>query len=185
MGVSFARTTFRPAHAAAFVLLGALPACTLIAEFVDVDDPCADGGCIDATVDAAADVVAVDARPDVKDAGPPPVDAAGACKGKSNGFYCGNNGLPVAIPKEYLVECRDAGAILTYCTNGCLAFPAGIPDRCDPCAGKGNGTYCGQSFWPGTENATFLFTCGAGSAIIQKNCGVTGCTTNMGAAACK
>lgn len=180
MGVSFSK----PVRLSAVVLLGALPACTLIAEFVDVEDPCANGGCVDATVEAAVDV-AVDVRPDVKDSGPPPVDAAGACKGKSNGFYCGNNGLSVPVPKEYLVECRDAGVILTYCTNGCLAFPSGIPDRCDPCAGKANGTYCGQSFWPGTENATFLFTCGLGTAIIQKNCGVGGCTTNMGAAACK
>ncbi len=164
----------------------ALPACTLLAEFVDASDPCEGGLCLDVTVDVvdggAADAK-LDTRADAKD-GAPPVDAAGACKGKGNGFYCGNNGLPVAVPKEYLVECRDGGAILTFCTNDCLGFPAGTPDRCDPCAGKANGSYCGQTFWPGTENAPYLLSCGGGSAIIQKLC-ANGCTTAAPGAACK
>ncbi len=167
-----------------------LTACTLLAEFVDDPDPCSGGRCLDAAFEAAPDVLVVDAKADVKDVQtPPPVDAAGACKGKSNGYYCGNNGLPVAVPKEYLVECRDGGAILTYCWNDCLGFPAGVPDRCDPCRNDAgvplaNGKYCGQSFWPNSENSPFLLTCGSGSAIIQTKC-VNGCTTSLGNAACK
>lgn len=174
------------------LLLTPSTACTLLAEFVDDPDACVGSGCVDASVDGAFDATgsdAADARADVKDAGPPPVDAAGACKGKGNGLYCGNNGLPVSLPKDYLVECRDGGAILTWCTNGCLGFPAGTPDRCDPCrndAGTAlaNGKYCGQSFWPNTENSPFLLSCGGGSAIIQSKC-TNGCTTSLGNAACK
>lgn len=178
----------RASVAVAIAIGSVLPACTFLADFVD--DPCVGGACFDASLDVATiDVVVADARPDVKDGGPPPVDAAGACKGKSNGWYCGNNGLSAPVPKEYLVECRDGGAILTYCTNDCLGFPSGTPDRCDPCrndagAPLANGKYCGQSFWPGTENAPYLFSCGGGSAIIQTKC-VNGCTTSLGNAACK
>ncbi|CAN5536423.1 hypothetical protein BH09MYX1_BH09MYX1_47310 [soil metagenome] len=180
----FAPSARRILVATALVGVSALPACTLLADFVDADDPCANGMCTDSSFDVAPDR-AIDSASDARDSGPPPVDAAGACKGKSNGWYCGNNGLPVAVPKEYLVECHDGGATLTYCPNSCLGFPSGTPDRCDPCAGKANGKYCGQSFWPGTENAPFLFSCGGGTAIIQQNCGVAGCSTGMGNAACK
>ena len=166
---------------ALLALSAVLPACTLLAEFIDATvDPCDGGQCLDATIDAAFDSK-VDAAPDVKDAA---IDATGACKGKSNGLYCGNNGLPVPIPKDYLVNCHDGGVTLTLCTNGCLAFPKGIPDRCDPCAGRGNGSYCGQSFWPGSENAPFRISCGNGTAIIQENC-VNGCTISDGGSVCK
>jgi hypothetical protein len=158
----------------ALVLLG--PGCTALVDFVDAPvDPCEAGLCADQTLD----VEVGDAKIDV-----PVIDASGACKTKSNGFYCGNNGLTVLLPKEYLVECRDAAAIPTLCDGGCLAFPTTYPDRCDPCPGKPNGKYCGSHLKLGASDSEFLLSCGNGSAIIQMLC-PAGCGGDAGTAACK
>lgn len=168
-----------PRRYAFFGLALLAPGCTALVDFIDAPfDPCEAGLCKDQTVDVAA----VDAGTDARDAAG--IDASGACKTKSNGFYCGNNGLTVLLPKEYLVECRDAAALVTRCDGGCLGFPATYPDRCDPCPGKANGTYCGSQFKLGAEDSEFLLSCGNGSAIIQKLC-TLGCTGDAGTATCK
>lgn len=155
------------------------PGCTALVDFIDAPvDPCEAGLCDDQTLDVRGD-----AAPDVRDAAVV-IDAAGACKTKLNGFYCGNNGLTVLLPKEYLVECKDASAKLTRCDGGCLGFPAGSPDRCDPCPGRTNGTYCGSQLGLGTSDGEYLLSCGNGSAVIQKLC-ANGCEPGAGDAGCK
>jgi hypothetical protein len=167
-----------PRRYAFFGLALLAPGCTALVDFVDAPvDPCEAGLCKDQTLDVGNG----DAAPDVRDAAA--IDASGACKGKGNGFYCGNNGLTVLLPKEYLVECRDASAKVTLCDGGCLAFPSGYPDRCDPCPGKANGNYCGSQLGLGAENAQYLLSCGNGSAVIQKLC-ATGCAGDAGTAKC-
>ena len=165
-----------------FVLALLVPGCTALVDFIDAPvDPCEAGLCRDQSLD----VLVVDAAPDVRDASfDASFDATGACKAKANGFYCGNNGLTVLVPKEYLVQCKDASAVLTLCDGGCLAFPTGYPDRCDPCPGKPNGTYCGSQFNLGVDNAQYLLSCGTGSAVIQKLC-ANGCAPGAGDASCK
>lgn len=160
--------------------------CSLIAEFVDqpIDD--CDGSC-DSAPDAA-DAQTKDAfAPDVRDAGPP--DVAALCKARSNGWYCGFNGLNGAAPsKDDLVECRDGGVyMLTLCDAGCLVYPNGVPDRCNECPSMKDGYYCGNQFPSGlTDNAHVLVLCTKGQGMVEQDCLPKMCVPGPnGTATCK
>jgi len=163
-------------------------ACSLLVDFVDAPDA---GGCFGDTCDASlfdADTFdAADAyHPDVRDAGPP--DVATLCKGKDNGWYCGYNGLNgVAPSKDDLVECRDASVYkLTLCDAGCLAYPNGVPDRCNECPGMKDGYYCGSQFPSGlADNATTLVLCTQGVGTVEQNCAPKTCAPGPGTAKCQ
>lgn len=113
--------------------LAPLAGCTLLVGFIDqpIEDTC-DGSSCDASIDASdasADTNGKDTYvADVRDAGPP--DVALLDKGKSNGWYCGFNGLNGTAPsKDDLVECHAGGVfVLTLCEGGCLSSPNGVPD---------------------------------------------------------
>ena len=125
-------------------------------------------------------------HPDVRDAGPP--DVATLCKGKDNGWYCGYNGLNgVAPSKDDLVECRDASVYkLTLCDAGCLAYPNGVPDRCNECPGMKDGYYCGSQFPSGlADNATTLVLCTQGVGTVEQNCAPKTCAPGPGTAKCQ
>jgi hypothetical protein len=148
--------------------------CSLLVTFVDVD------GGLDATADAAVDVVT-----DATDAGADVYDASRICKGESDGWYCGFNGLNGSPPPDWLVHCVDASPIVRVCDAGCLAFPSGTSDRCNECPGFADGVYCGSQFSTyAVDNAPFLISCGQGIAAIQVKC-VNGCQPGPGDASCK
>jgi hypothetical protein len=150
--------------------------CSLLVTFVDVD------GGLDATADAPIDVVILG---DASDAGIDVYDASKICKGESDGWYCGFNGLNGQPPPDWLVHCVDAAPTVRVCDGGCLAFPNGISDRCDECPGMPNGDYCGSQFSTyATDNAPFLISCGQGIAAIQVKC-ANGCQPGPGDASCK
>ena len=152
-------------------------ACSLLVTFVDVDaGP-------DATADAPFDVV-VEAG-DASDAGVDVYDGSKVCKGLSDGWYCGYNGLVGSPPPEWLVHCVDAAPTIRVCDAGCLAFPSGTSDRCNECPGFATGDYCGSQFSTyATDNAAYLISCAQGIAAIQVKC-ANGCTPGPGDASCK
>jgi hypothetical protein len=151
--------------------------CSLLVTFVDVD------GGLDATADAPIDVV-IEAG-DASDAGIDVYDASKICKGESDGWYCGFNGLNGSPPPDWLVHCVDAAPIVRVCDAGCLAFPSGTSDRCDECPGFANGDYCGSQFSTyAADNGPFLISCGQGIAAIQVKC-ANGCQAGPGDASCK
>ncbi len=150
-------------------------ACSLLVNFVDAS--CDSGSCADGGSDAS------DARSDVPEAAP--FDASHICDNRSDGYYCGYNGLNGQAPPDWRVHCVDGGPIVRVCDAGCLAFPSGFPDRCNECPGFPDGTYCGSQFSGyGTYNANFLLSCGQGIAAIQAQC-TNGCQEGPGDASCK
>ena len=153
-------------------------ACSLLVDFVDAPDAGPDAA-LDAPADVALD--ASDAAAEAE-AG---YDASKVCKGLSDGWYCGYNGVNGTPPPNWLVHCVDASAIVRVCDGGCLAFPSGTPDECNECPGMPNGSYCGSQFPTYTKyNAQFLLTCSQGIAAIQMNC-TNGCQPGPGDASCK
>ena len=148
--------------------------CSLLVTFVDVD------GGADAIADASFDAEAGDAS-DAADV----YDASRICKGESDGWYCGFNGLNGSPPPNWLVHCVDASPIIRVCDAGCLAFPSGTSDRCNECPGMPDGLYCGSQFSTyQVDNGPFLISCGQGIAAIQVKC-VNGCQAGPGDASCK
>jgi hypothetical protein len=167
-------------RARAIVIL-ALPltaACSLLVNFVDARDGGTDA---DALADVSSDVQddgGLDAPADV-------YDASMVCKGLTNGWYCGYNGVNGTPPPDWLVHCIDGSVNVRVCDAGCLAFPSGTSDRCNECPGFPNGDYCGSQFSTyAPDNGAFLISCGQGIAAIQVKC-ANGCQPGPGDASCK
>jgi hypothetical protein len=163
-----------------------LARCSLLVDFVDqtVDGGCE--GCDASLPDVTVDSPSEPDSADVRDAGPP--DVATLCKGKSNGWYCGFNGLNGTAPsKDDLVECEDASVYkLTLCDAGCLSYPNGVPDRCNECPGMKDGYYCGSQFPSARpENGHVLVLCTAGQGIVEQDCLPGTCAPGPGTAKCQ
>jgi len=165
------------------LLLGSLCACSLLVQFRDEPDPCADGGC-DAMADAPEDAMdsAIDAGSDAKDV--VTRDVVHICKNSSDGWYCGYNaGLNgMSYSPNDLVHCIEGGAYISYCEAGCVGFPSGTPDICNSCGNK-QGYYCGGQVGQPPEGKDFYVYCSGGVMTPQKKC-PNNCVPGPGDAAC-
>jgi len=160
--------------------LGLLCSCSLLVQFRDELNPCADGGC-DAAMDTsfdALDAVAMDA----KDAST--ADVVNICKGSFDGWYCGYNaGLKGnSYSPDDLVHCIEGGAYIAFCDAGCVPFPSGTPDMCNTC-GNRQGYYCGGQLGSQPEAKDWWIYCSGGTMTPQKKC-LNNCVSGPGDAAC-
>jgi hypothetical protein len=176
-----------------------LAGCSLIVDFVAKDLP-SDGGDdeaspLDVVVEASdEDTTVPPDAPDV-DAGTDSsradvrVDSAqcpNPCRNRINGWYCGTDMLYCLAPADDLYHCvADASADVTHCGQGagCVQLPVQHPDTCDPCPGKGDGTYCGRDLAsvvphvPGDDkNDIYLFACQGGRISLASKACITDCT---------
>jgi hypothetical protein len=103
-----------------------------------------------------------------------PLTPAGACRGKRDGHYCGDN-FGDADPRA-LYRCAGGGvAERTVCELSCQGMPRGVPDRCrseppvDPCAKAraGDGRYCGKSI---DGEVSALYQCRDGTTFKKVTC---------------
>ncbi|WP_394826641.1 hypothetical protein [Pendulispora albinea] len=135
--------------------------CTFLANFDDPSPKPGPGG-EDGGVEASA----------VADGGPsncpgymldPKAQPCSVNRGRARGIYCACNGLAnYQGSRDDLVICDGDGGIVevTACSNGCAFYPAGIPDSCDPCAGRADGKWCATEF--GVDAGRVLMSCQAG-----------------------
>lgn len=151
-------------------------------QFKDEVDPCADGGCVDVSVDAALDV-----REAATDAAARDVtyDVAHLCKDAYDGWYCGfNGGLNGTAPSpDDLVHCVDGAAMLEHCDAGCVPYPSGIPDMCNTCGNK-EGYYCNDQLGAQAKGVNYLSLCNGGQMFPVKKC-QNKCIEGPGDASCQ
>ncbi len=96
---------------------------------------------------------------------------------KRSGF----DGYPGENRANDLVECNGGPhpTCVRHCPNGCAQIDvAGVPDQCDDCKGRGDGTYCGKDFtrWDPKANDVAI-RCVDGQASSSANCGARLCAT--------
>eukprot|EP01094_Clydonella_sp_ATCC50884_P024306 TRINITY_DN6058_c0_g1_i1.p1 TRINITY_DN6058_c0_g1~~TRINITY_DN6058_c0_g1_i1.p1 ORF type:complete len:314 (-),score=63.02 TRINITY_DN6058_c0_g1_i1:220-1140(-) len=101
-----------------------------------------------------------------------------SCAGKSNGYYCGDNGLGGDARTLYLCMNGQVSAS-SACSSACVHWPAGYDDTCadGSCSGLANGYYCGNNGPRGSDPNT-LYLCSAGAVSSAQEC-VKGCAAQQ------
>src|SRR6267142_2143736 len=170
---------FLPHAACAGTLLAG---CTFLIDFKDIPQ--------DTTLEAAADA---EPSPADRSTNAGKVDApsdARPYKDALNGLYCATQPMLVGYQgdRDDLVQCLGglvASAKKCDGGNGCLRMMDPLPDQCDECAKKANGTYCGRDMvgWR-PENANVRVQCDNGAAVGILKCAL-GCQSQGTTSFCK
>jgi hypothetical protein len=139
------------------------------------------------------------------DSGPPPetcdtalnLNQVNGCEdfAVANALVCAKNGSLQPYPftttqTRDLVTCNGGNAIcVKHCQTNCSQLPDGIPDQCDRCTGRRDGTYCGKELGWDTRANEVLVRC-VGGTMSSANPAPVDCDTtcqtgnNLGTATC-
>jgi hypothetical protein len=183
----------RARHRLAAAVLTLPAACAPLIDF-DALTTAHDAG-VDAAEEAAQDG-GVSEAPAPGDAGPSDSTSTEApCAGKLQGYYCGSDLSGYAGSASDLVHCTTAGTVDGFdtCSQGCIVLTSGLPDTCDPCAGTGDGTWCGNQLQLSANVESYLqyviFTCTNGKSsttplqclyCVELSPGVATCSADGG-----
>jgi hypothetical protein len=182
--------------------------CTFLISFDDVAS--SDAGATDTSTSSTRNDTGTVDPPVVGDAGDsgPPIDVPDTCDDQfplgqitgcedyvQNGQVCANTST-LKFPADYdasrdVITCSKVPTPRAICIKhcrgpgGCAHNPAGIPDQCDQCAGKANGTHCGSEMagWP-SDTFKVLVTCTDNRMTKSAACAAS-CSTNGGTGGAK